>query len=96
MGPFMVTEMLQLSCSASFADVNTTYRWVCSTPSCFAHELITQNVSGILDSMSDGLTINCTATSGDFNQTSDNFPISSQLYSYIESVMWYIRIWSVG
>ena len=77
MGPFLVMDMLQLSCSANFADVNTTYRWVCSTPSCFAHELTTQNVSGTLDSMSDRLNINCTATSGDSNQTSDNFPISS-------------------
>ena len=77
MGPFLVMDMLQLSCSADFADMNTTYRWVCSTSSCFANGMTMQNVSGTLDSMSDGLTINCTATSGDFSQTSDNFSISS-------------------
>ena len=78
MGPYVVGQMLTLSCSPSFINESTMYSWSCS-PSCFADVITTQNISRTIMSEDHGVMLTCNATTGDLSEVSTVFQILGQL-----------------
>ena len=82
MGPYMVGQILTLSCSPSFSNESTMYSWSCS-PSCFADGITTQNISRTIMSEDHGVMLTCTTTTGDISDISTVFLISGHLSYYV-------------